>query len=357
MTRIGVGIDIGHGFLKIIQITKNKQQLELTGYAKINIPSAAIDDDGLIINEAVIIEAIRQGFLQARIKFKKVIIAVAGNTLTIKNLNLPVMLGPELGEVIRFEVEKFLSFPISGAEYDWDILRQQDNGEMELMIVAVPKKVIADQLTCLQRADLQVLAVDAQPFANMRALEFGIDGAASDFGGVVLLDMGFAMTQMTIYYDGSARETRIINTAGDLITRAIADQLQISYEKAEAIKCNLGDADYDFIESDIDTESYRANQIIGQKLTELIVEIRRSVEYFKLQFPGTSIQQFILTGGSSKLRKLAPHFQHELGTAVRLGDPLTSLPLNSKQINRAVLLSNPYQFSVAIGLAIRGVEC
>jgi type IV pilus assembly protein PilM len=360
MTRIGVGVDIGHNSVKIVQIVKKREQFELMGCAKITIAPGSMNEEGFIINKNPVIEGIQLACEQAHVRQKKVIIAVAGNAVIIKHLNLPVMLGPELGEVIRFEVEKFLSYPITEVEYDWDILRQRDNGEMELMVAAASNKIITEQLACLQLAGLQVTAVDLQPLAHLRSLEINMARATSGLGAVALLDIGSAITQMLIYYEGSIRETRIITIAGDMISAAIADNLQISYEKAEAIKCNLGDADYQFINSDpeaTNSESYRANRIIGQKLAELIVEIRGSMDYFKLQFPGTAINEFILTGGSSKLRNLAPLLERELGIAVGLGDPLTNLQLNSKQTDRAVLLGNPYQFSVAIGLALRGVEC
>jgi type IV pilus assembly protein PilM len=356
MARIGVGVDIGHGSIKIIQIAKNKNQLELIGYAKILIPPGSINDSGLVTNQTAIIEAIIQACSLAHLKQKKVITAVAGDAVIIKYLNLPMMVGPELGEVIRFEVERILTFPIREAEYDWDILRQQDSGEMELMVVAVPNKIIASQLVCLEQAGLKTAVVDAQPFANLRSLEIEMTRAADDIGGVALLDIGLTMTQMAIYYEKSIRVTRVITTAGNSITKGIVDQLQISYEKAEAIKCNLGNADYEFIDSNIDTEIYRANEIIQQKLAEMVVEIRRSLDFFKLQFQDTPINELILTGGSSKLRNLASYLQRELGVVVEMGDPLTGLQLKTKQTDRAVLLGNPYQFSVAIGLALRGVE-
>lgn len=356
MARIGIGIDLGHGAVKVVQITKNKGQAELTGYAKIVIPLDSVNEDGIVTNQPLVSEAIRQACMQARIRSKKIIAAVASDAAVMKELNLPVMIGPQLGEVIRFEAEKFLTFPIDDAEYDWDILKQHDNGEMNVMIVAAPKKIIANQLTCFRGAGLQTVAIDMQPFCNMRALEIDIDSEASNLGGIVILDIGLATTQMAIFYSGNVRETRVIHVAGYSITKEIAEIMQISFEKAEAIKCNLGDAEYSFIESEMETDSFRANQIILRKLGELVVEVKRSLEYFKLQYPDTPIHQFILTGGSSKLRNLAPYLEHELGTAVKLGNPLTGLQISTKQINRATILGNPYQFSVAIGLALRGVE-
>ncbi len=356
MARIGIGIDLGHGSIKVVQIAKTKGQAELIGYAQIMIPSDSMDDDGIVTNQPLFSEAIRQACAQARIQTKKVIVAIAGNAAVMKELNLPVMIGPQLGEVVRFETEKFLTFPIDEAEYDWDILKQHDNGEMEIMIVSAPKKIVASQLACFQSAGLHTIAMDMQAFCNMRALKTDIDSEISNLGSIVILDIGLAATQMAIFNNENVRETRVINIAGYSITEAIADQMQISFEKAEAIKCNLGDADYGFIESEMDTDSYKANQIIRRKLVELVAEIRRSLDYFKLQFPGTPIHQCILTGGSSKLRNLTLYLRPELGMDVILGNPLTGLPIGTKQINRAVILSNPNQFSVAIGLAKRGVE-
>ncbi len=356
MARIGIGIDLGHGSIKVVQIDKTKGQAELIGYAQIMIPSDAMDDDGIVTNQSLVSEAIRQACGQARIRTKKVITAIAGNAAVMKELNLPVMIGPQLSEVVRLETEKFLTFPIDEAEYDWDILKQYDSGEMEVMIVAAPKKIVASQLACFQNAGLHTIAVDMQPFCNMRALETDIDRETGDLGSIVILDIGWSATRMAVFFNGNVRETRVINIAGYSITAAIADQMQISFEKAEAIKCNLGDADYGFIESEMETDSYKANQIIRRKLVELIAEIRRSLDYFKLQFPGTPIHQCILTGGSSKLRNLALYLRPELGIDVKLGNPLTGLPIGTKQISRAVILGNPNQFSVAIGLALRGVE-
>jgi type IV pilus assembly protein PilM len=361
MAHIGVGIDIGHEAIKLVQITKKKDKLELTDYAKIPIPPGSIDAEGLIINESIVIDALQQACYQAHVKHKKIITALAGNIVTIKHLNLPVMLGPKLAEVIRFEVEKFLTFPVNKAEYDWEIIRQHDNGEMELMIVAAPSQIIHRQLNCLKQAGLKAAAIDVQPFAQLRSLSIvGTPitfGAHDDLSGLAILDIGATMTQMCIYYQGSIREIRIISTAGNKITLSIAEQLQISNEKAEALKCNLGDADFQLMDSDQDSESYRANQIISEKLTELVMEIQRSFDYFKLQFPEACVTECILTGGGCKLRNLTSHLESKLGVKVGRADPLSPLQINSKIADRSTLLGNPYQFSGAIGLALRGVEC
>ncbi|MGE5582322.1 MAG: type IV pilus assembly protein PilM [Bacillota bacterium] len=355
MGQIGVGIDIGHGAIKIVQLAKQHGRLELTGYSKVLLPAGLINN-GLITDEALLVGALKTAISRLRIKQKKVIAAVAGDAVLIRNFTLPVMLGPELNSLIRSEVEKFIPFPITEAEFDWDIIHQyQERGEMELMVVAAQNQLIASQVNCLKKAGLQPVIVDAQPFADLRAL--GIEtGNPSILEEVAVLNIGSAITQMDIFYHGGLRVNRTITIAGEALTRAVAEKLEISPEKAEAVKCNLGDADYIFMDELSGTENYRANQVLRQKLAELIIEIQRSLEYFKLQFNGATVSQLVITGGGGKLRNLPTYLGRELGLTVKLGDPLAGIHLHLKQGDHAVLLGNPNQFGVAIGLALRGVE-
>ncbi len=357
MAKIGVGIDIGHGSIKLVQIIKNHERLELNSYSKVILPTGLIDDSCMNINQAIVLDSLRLAQAKVHLKQKKVIIAAPSNAVTLKQLKLPMVLGPELNEILKLEVEKLLPYPLAEAVYDWDLIKQsRETGEMEVMVVASHLQAVTGMVESLRGAGLQPVVVDIQPFANIRSLKVEIERAGADLGGVIILDIGANMTQMMMYYDSSLRATRIITTAGNIITSAIAEQLQISNEKAEAIKCNLGDADYSSSEEDFESECYQANQIIRKSLDELVVEIKRSMEYFKLQFHGTAINEIILTGGSSKLKNLPRFLGRELGLAVGLGDPLINLQINMKQTERAVLLSNPNQFAVAIGLALRGVE-
>ena len=356
MVRIGVGVDIGHSSVKIIQLAKYRERTELNAYSKIPFATHSIVN-GQLINTANIVITLKHAVALAHLKSKKVVTTLTGEAVMIRNLKLPLLFGAELTKILQVEIERFIPYPLAELEYDWDIINQDPvNGEMELMVVATQKPVIAALVKCIGQAGLQPLIVEAQPLAALRSLGIGLENKAEEPGAVAILDSGAELTQMAIYHDGGLRVTRIINNAGDHITKAISQQLQISPEKAEAIKCNLGDADYIFNPNNSKTEIFRANQVIKDSLTELSAEIRRSCDYFKLEYKGTPLRELILTGGSSKLKNLAPYLQRELALTVNIGDPLAGLPLNLKQTNRAVLLGNPNQFSVALGLALRGVD-
>lgn len=356
MVQTGLGLDIGSSAVKMIQIRQQRDQLELTNFARVPLPAGMVNS-GIITNPVAVAEAIRKARSQARIQEKKVIVAVGGESIIIKHLKLPVITGPELNKVIKSEMERVIPFPIDEATYDWDILNQsRDGNEMEVMVVAAPNQVIHSQIECLKKAGLTPMVIDIQPLSNLRALGIGPQTLDREtVGGMAIIDIGAGSTQMVIFNEGSIRVTRIISIAGLNFTRVIAEQLQISTEKAVAQKYTAGDALYNFNDNDPDSESYQVNWAIRPVLEELVVEIKRSLDYFKLQFRGQAVNAIILTGGSSKLRNFSQFLEDELHMAVRLGDPLANLRLNLRQSDYAAILGNPLIFSVSIGLALKGV--
>ena len=66
------------------------------------------------------------------------------------------------------------------------------------------------------------------------------------------------------------------------------------------------------------------------------------------------IHRVILTGGSSKLKNLDMFLTNEFGIDVEMADPLVGVEVNVP--NPELLQEYLQDFSVAIGLALRGVS-
>ena len=65
--------------------------------------------------------------------------------------------------------------------------------------------------------------------------------------------------------------------------------------------------------------------------------------------PQAYFNKLYLTGGSANLIDLKDFISTNLDTTVELLDPFEKITLNDK-------LDNPYQYSVAVGCALRGLE-
>ena len=67
----------------------------------------------------------------------------------------------------------------------------------------------------------------------------------------------------------------------------------------------------------------------------------------------TLIHKIILSGGSAKLSGFNTYLMNELGVDVQIGNPLEGIAINVPDTED--LYSNLQQYTVAIGLALRGV--
>lgn len=88
--------------------------------------------------------------------------------------------------------------------------------------------------------DLDIIAVAAEPFAVARSV-IGND-ASSNFTSI-LIDIGGGTTDIAVVNDGGVEGTKMFGIGGRSFTRTVATELQVDYEKAESLKCNLEDTD------------------------------------------------------------------------------------------------------------------
>ncbi|UCH34220.1 MAG: type IV pilus assembly protein PilM [Armatimonadota bacterium] len=90
-------------------------------------------------------------------------------------------------------------------------------------------------------------------------------------------------------------------------------------------------------------------------LSELVAEIRRSLEYYRSRYPDSSVDRIVLFGGTAKLENLAPFISNEIGIRVDLGDPLIKLDFLPPFYRKQYLDEVGCLLPIAVGLAIRDI--
>jgi type IV pilus assembly protein PilM len=86
-------------------------------------------------------------------------------------------------------------------------------------------------------------------------------------------------------------------------------------------------------------------------LGEFVMELRRSVDYFRSRYPDETVDQVVLCGGSSRIYDLDKYIEHELGIPTMVADPLGNIRVTAKQMNVDQRLELSPTFAVAVGLA------
>jgi len=91
-------------------------------------------------------------------------------------------------------------------------------------------------------------------------------------------------------------------------------------------------------------------------LVELTTEIRRSLEFFRVQAGDANIARMVMGGGGAKLRGLPEAIGDALGFRVELGDPWLTVNTGANRFDTQYLKAVGPEFGVPLGLALRGVR-
>jgi type IV pilus assembly protein PilM len=86
-------------------------------------------------------------------------------------------------------------------------------------------------------------------------------------------------------------------------------------------------------------------------LGEFVMELRRSIDYFRSRYPDETVDQIILCGGSSRIVDLDKYMEYELGIPTRVADPLGNIRVTGRQLSVDKRLELSPSFAVAAGLA------
>lgn len=348
-----VGIDFGSFELKACEFSPSPRGPVLDHVHKIPTPLNSIRD-GVVIDTPMVGDAIRQLMADGPFTSKGTVTAVAGPSVVVRQVSLPVMSERELRESIKFEAERFLPYSIDEAQLDAKILGKNADGQnMDVLIVAAQKDLVMSQAAALQYAGLTPQIVEVEPFSMVRALLSPNDPRYDQ--NTAIINVGASSTSINITKSGFVPFTRNVAIGGNQLTRAISTGLNVSLEEAEMMKRDKAQ-----ILSQRDTEPVppavsRIFNVITPPLTELVTEIHKSIDYFRTRFRGENIETVFLGGGTAHLKNLDAFLSHELGIPVSLADPLANAVFNPADFPPDYLKDLAPALIVAAGLARRNL--
>jgi type IV pilus assembly protein PilM len=160
---------------------------------------------------------------------------------------------------------------------------------------------------------------------------------------------------------------RNIGVSGDDFTSAIQRAFGLDFDTAESVKLDYGtavipdevDDEEELLNFDARREQYSPGKVyeaLRPVLVDLTTEIRRSLEFFRVQAGDVEIGRMVLTGGGAKLPGLAEAISDTLEFRVEVADPWASLNVDRDKFDLAYLQSMSGEFGVPLGLAMRGVD-
>ena len=338
-------LDIGSSAIRMCELSPTKAGYQLTKYVQREfLIEPSMEEEEKKARRVEVLDAMLK---EHKVRMKKTITAVPGQSVFTRNRPLPPVPEHKVTQIVRYEIQQQIPFSLDQIALDYQVLDRTEAGGYEVMMAAIKVDVVEKALELLDQTKRSIDTVDVAPLAAYNWLkhtgEFGEDGEC-----VALLDLGASTTDIVIQKENQFRFTRSLNMGGNDITSAIAAAFNMTYPEAERLKRERGFAPTGNAQRD-----GKGGEVIGAILTRLVSEITRSFAYFRSQPGGGPVNRVIVTGGGACLRNIVPYLQRSLGVEVRIAQPLAGVAVGPQAQEASEF---PEQSAVALGLALRCCE-
>ncbi len=340
------GLDIGSSSLKLTEISENSEGYTLNNYSQVPLPRGVIAD-GHLVQPGVLIDRLKHLIKQSHCQTKNVVTSLSGYSVIVKKIGFPSMDEASLRDLISDEVEKYLPFgDMKEVNFDFQILGGSDvnPGQMDVLLVASKKEIIESYIGAVKKAGLEVAIVDVDSFALETMYEENYDFALDDV--VVLVNVGASMTNINVLKAGGSIFTRDFSMGGYTVTENLQEKLKVSFEEAERVKLEAA-------KGNGQPENLKEDLINCAE--PLLLEVERSVDYFKSTYPGKYIKQVLLCGGSAKLAGLDRALTERLNIDTEIVNPFKKISYDRKIFSPADIETIGPQAAVGVGLALRRI--
>lgn len=340
-----VGLDIGASAVKAVELKRTRDGCELVSMGlEALAPETVVD--GVIIDTAAVSTAIETIFSQQKIKNKNVATSVSGHSVIIKKVNMPVLPDDELYDQVHADAAQYIPFDMADVSLDYQKLEEIPVGEQqEILLVAVKKEKISNYTSALSMTGRAAVVVDVDAFALQNAYEFNYQPELDKT--VALLNIGATVMNINIVRNGISMFTRDVSVGGNQYTDALQKELQLTFEDAENLKRG----------EQVATVAEEQKTAVLRSVSEILVlEIQKTLDFFRATASGESIQQIFVAGGSARVPGLLDLLREEFQVEVQELNPFGRIAYNPAKFSAEYISEVAPRLAVAVGLGLRSFD-
>src|SRR2546422_2444237 len=176
-TKSFLAVDFGAGSLKLAEFEVNEAGgLRLKQYG---LKSLGVEGAQETTREATILKALQEMLTEKGIKAKDVNVCAAGFQVFSKFVKLPPVEASKVTQIIQYEAQQNVPFPLAEVVWDYQILGTTAGGELEVLLVAIKADIVEGLFRVAATAGLRVQVADVSPAALCNAFRYN-DGGLED---------------------------------------------------------------------------------------------------------------------------------------------------------------------------------
>lgn len=339
--------------MKLAHLAKGSTRPRVAHFSVRPTPESAMRD-GAVTDAAALAAEIKAMMKQEDFRIKSVVAAVSGPSVVLRTITMAAMSLNELKKSIRYEAERYIPYSVDDAQIDGVILRPAipgDEKNMEVLLMAAPRNMVRKTEDVIRQAGLVVQAIELEPVALLRLLRLAVPPETLK-QTIAFINIGASATSINIINNGVLRSSRAIAVAGNSLTRALGQSLNLSFAEAEKLKKEKAILRTEHDAVSADASAMKIFSILLPVLTAFVTEIQRSFDFYRSRYSGESVDLVYLIGGGAHLKKIDHFLAGELGLHVETFDSFSGFDKESfKGLSEEKMAEFSPDAAVVLGLA------
>jgi len=341
------GLHIGATSLKLLCLSKAGDRFQVEHYASVPLPQGAVLEKEIKDSDAIT-QAVKQLVHMTGGKIKHIALALPDNAIISKVIQMDASLSElKLEELIQFEAEQHLPHPLDEVSLDFQVVGPNAKNPqlLDVLLVASHKNNVESRVAAIMAGGVHVKVVDVESYAIERACQLLRDEwpEQGNQQTVAIFVLSALVLTLVVLHDNKVIFARSENFGSDQLTKMIQQRYNMSYEEAEQAKLKgvLPD-DY-------------AQEVLEPFKELVLLQIRRSLQFFFSTAQTLEIDYFVLAGGSARLPGLADKIGEQLNLKVSVANPFANMQLAST-VDAEVLQHEAPGLLLCAGLALRNIS-
>src|SRR5437870_6809868 len=342
-------LDFGAGSLKVAEF-------EITEAGTLSLKNYGLKTLGLegaqeSKREGAILRALQELLANKGFTAKNVNVCAPGFHVFSKFVKLPPVDTSKVTQIIQYEAQQNVPFPLEEVVWDYQILGTTVTGELEVLLVAIKADVVEGLFRTAEASGLRVQLVDVSPAALCNAFRYNYGDLE---GCTMLLDVG-AKTSNLLFFEKGKVYSRGINIGANSITQDFAAESKLKFAEAERLKIEQGFVSLGGAYEEPDNPQQAAiSKIARQVMTRLHIQVNQTIQFYRGQQGGSAPQRLFLAGGASIMPYTAQFFAEKLNLPVEYFNPFRNVRIDPS-IDLEELAKVAHSLGEVVGLGLRNV--
>jgi len=269
--------------------------------------------------------ALKRFFELHKLPKRGVRLGLSNNRIGVRVFEIDGVTDPaQLENAIRFRAEEVLPIPLDQAVLDYVVLEEDEREDgtpwKRILLVVAYREVVDLYLQACRGAGLDVVGIDLEAFALLRALEAPSDRDAQA-GALVAIAIGHDRTTIAVSTGRVCEFTRVLDWGGWSLNVAIARELDRAPSEVEGIKRQLSFLHETTVDGLSPEQIGKGRAAIERALGAFAREVVASLQFYQAQPGALGIGEVVVTGGAAHMDGLAESLGSLVGVPIRVGDP------------------------------------